>query len=265
MKWFRIIFVSIVCAIVVLLGTLYVFQESILFHPTKLDAGHQFNFQDRFEELNVKTTDGAMLNALLFKTDSVPKGVIFYLHGNAGSLDSWGQVSKLYTELGYDVFMPDPRGYGKSTGNIKSQKQLFADNEQWYQFVLSKYHNGQIIVLGYSMGSGLAAHIASVHQPKMLILQAPYYSMTDLMQRKMAFLPGFILRYPLPTFEYLEQCKMPVTVFHGDKDEVIYYGSSLKLRKHLKQNDALITLHEQGHNGITDNKWYQREIRAILK
>ena len=54
-------------------------------------------------------------------------------------------------------------------------------------------------------------------------------------------------------------------IFHGDVDEVIYYQSSLKLRALLKKSDTLITLHAQGHNGITDNPDYQNAINKILK
>jgi len=49
---------------------------------------------------------------------------------------------------------------------------------------------------------------------------------------------------------------LAVVIFHGDRDEVIYYGSSLKLKKELKSGDTLITLKGQGHNGITDNPEY---------
>jgi hypothetical protein len=57
---------------------------------------------------------------------------------------------------------------------------------------------------------------------------------------------------------------MPIVIFHGDQDEVIYYGSSLKLKDLLKPSDTLITLIGQGHNGITDNPHYKTEISRIL-
>ncbi len=57
---------------------------------------------------------------------------------------------------------------------------------------------------------------------------------------------------------------MPVVIFHGDQDKVVYYGSSLKLQKEFKKQDTLITLIGQGHNGMTDNLEYQIEIQKIL-
>jgi pimeloyl-ACP methyl ester carboxylesterase len=72
------------------------------------------------------------------------------------------------------------------------------------------------------------------------------------------------LKYKFATNEYLKNCKMPVVIFHGNSDEVIYYGSSLKLKEEFKKKDTLITLNGQGHNGMTDNEEYKMELTKIL-
>jgi pimeloyl-ACP methyl ester carboxylesterase len=95
-----------------LCAVLYLNQEKLLFFPEKLDKDFKFSFSQNFEELNLKSTDGMHLNALLFKAHQA-KGVIFYLHGNAGSLNSWGGVAQFYTDCNYDVLMVDYRSYGK--------------------------------------------------------------------------------------------------------------------------------------------------------
>jgi len=58
---------------------------------------------------------------------------------------------------------------------------------------------------------------------------------------------------------------MPIVVFHGNKDEVVYYNSSVKLKEFMKRTDSLVTLDAQGHNGITDNPQYINAISTILK
>ena len=80
-------------------GLLYLFQEKLIFFPEKLDKNFEFTFNREFEEINVKTNDNTILHGLLFKADN-SKGLIFYLHGNAGSLRTWGAVAKTYTEIG---------------------------------------------------------------------------------------------------------------------------------------------------------------------
>jgi len=243
---------------------LYFFQEKLIFFPDKLDKNYKFSFDQPFEEINIKTQSGKLLSGLLFKSDS-SKGVVFYLHGNAGSLDNWGKIARQYTDLHYDVFILDYPGYGKSEGAIKSENQLFSDIQTAYDEVKKRFKEDSIVVLGYSIGTGLAAKVASTNHPRLLILQAPYYNMTDVMRHTYPVIPTFLLKYKFQTNEYLKTCKMPVIIFHGNKDEVIYYGSSLKLKKEMKPNDTLITLAGQRHNGITDNREYIAALKTILK
>ncbi|CAN5913035.1 alpha/beta fold hydrolase [soil metagenome] len=243
---------------------LFFFQENAIFFPEKLEKDYKFSFGQRFEEINIKTKDGNLLNGLLFKAD-ISKGLIFYLHGNAGSLNSWGNVASTYTALNYDVFILDYRGFGKSEGSINGQDQVYEDIQIVYDNLKTKYAEENIIVLGYSIGTGPAAMLASVNHPSLLILQAPYYSLTDMMRHTYPGIPTFLLKYKFETGEYLKDCKMPVVIFHGDKDEVIYYGSSLKLKEHFKKGDTLITLNGQVHNGITENASYKAAIAKILE
>jgi pimeloyl-ACP methyl ester carboxylesterase len=243
---------------------LYVFQEKLIFFPQKLAKDYRFGFNQPFEELNITTSDKTQLHGLLFKADS-SKGVVFYLHGNGGALDSWGEVAQTYTSLNYDVFLLDYRGYGKSEGAIGGQKQLFEDVQTVYDTLKNRYEENKIVVLGYSIGTGPASWVAANNNPALLILQAPYYSLTDMMRSSYPIIPTFILKYKFETNKYLQRCKAPVVIFHGNQDEVIYYGSSLKLQTNFKQHDTLITLQGQSHNGITDNAVYQAELKRILK
>ncbi|UYZ62337.1 alpha/beta hydrolase [Hymenobacter weizhouensis] len=244
---------------------LYVKQESLLFFPTRLPADYQFRFPGRFTERWVTAADGTRLHGLLFRaeTDSA-KGLIFYLHGNGGALDSWGSVAPLYTRQGYDVFLLDYRGYGKSQGHISSEAQLRADAEVAYQQLLPEYPEARTVVLGYSLGTGVAAWVAAHHRPRLLILQAPYYSLRDVARHHFPWVPGFLVRYPLRTYQQLPQVQAPIVVFHGDQDEVIPHESARKLRPLLKPKDQFITLPGAGHNGMTENPQYQQVLAGIL-
>lgn len=248
---------------IVLCGIIYVFQEKLIFQPEQLDKRYAFQFRQPFEELHIKATDGKLLNGLLFKTENA-KGLIFYMHGNAGSLRTWGEVAKTYTDLHYDVFVLDYRSYGKSEGTITGENQLFEDNQTVYNELKKRYTEDQIVVLGYSIGTGMASKLASTNKPHLLILQAPYYSLTDLVKHEFPFIPSFVLKYKFTTNDYLKSCTMPVVIFHGNEDEVIYYNSSVKLKQEFKPQDTLITLNGQDHNGITDNEEYKRALKNIL-
>jgi len=243
-------------------GLLYVFQENIIFFPQKLDRNYQFEFDRDFEEIFVKTEDVVLLHSLLFKVNE-PRGVVFYLHGNAGSLLNWASVADTYTDLDYDVYLLDYRGFGKSEGAISGEDQFYDDIQTAYDTLLNRYEEEKIVVLGYSIGTGPAAKIARDNNPALLILQAPYYSLSNLMRRTYPFIPTFLLKYQFPTNQFLEGVKAPIVVFHGTADGIIYHGSSIKLKEEYP-DIRLVLLEGQGHNGMTHNPDYRDELKRIL-
>jgi alpha-beta hydrolase superfamily lysophospholipase len=263
MKVVLIIIGAVAALYVLLCAVLYFKQESLLFFPSRLAADYRFRFPGRFEERWFKMADGTRLHGLLFRAPE-SKGLVFYLHGNGGDVSSWAETAPVYTRLGYDVFFLDYRGYGKSEGRISSQVQLLSDVQTAYRQLLAEYRESRTVILGYSVGTGLATWLAAQEHPKQLILQAPYFSMRDLAARLYPFVPGFLVRYPLPTNELIMRVRAPIVLFHGDRDEVIYYQSSVRLKALLKPTDQLVLLPGAGHNGMTDNLLYQRTLARIL-
>jgi uncharacterized protein len=243
---------------------LYFDQEKIIFRPDILPKDYAFSFAQPFEEIDIKTIDNTNLHGLLFKSEN-SKGLVFYLHGNSGAVNSFGRFAKIYTDLNYDVFFLDYRGFGKSEGNITSQKDLLEDVQIVYDNFKPKYPEDKIVIAGYSIGTGPATFLASNNNPKKLILHAPYYSLVDIMQQSFSVLPTILLKYPLPTYEYMQSVKAPVTIFHGTSDNTIPYNSSLKLQQLFKQKDKLITLDGESHSGIMSNPQYLEELKKELE
>ena len=260
---------------------LYFFQEKLIFFPTKLEQNHVFHFEKEFEEITVPTKDNLSLHGILFysqNTDLVKnkskKKLVFYLHGNVGQVQFWGDLADVYTERGYDLFILDYRGYGKSEGKIYSQEQFFNDVQTAYDFIRKEknYEEENIIVVGYSVGTASAAMLASRNSPKALILQAPYFSLTDMTTRRFPFVPTFLLKYEFNTAEFLAKNKVPTTVFHGTTDRVIPYESSLMIKEYLYENSLdgkvsgfeFVTLENQGHGGIHHNPVFLKKLNEIL-
>jgi alpha-beta hydrolase superfamily lysophospholipase len=179
---------------------LYFFQERLIFFPEKLAKDYRFSFSQQCNELSISTRAGTRLSGLLFSS-SEKKGLVFFLHGNGGSLARWGGVAGRYTALGYDVFVLDYPGYGKSEGRIRSQEQLYSAIQDAYDSLKKNYAEKDIIVMGYSIGTGLAANLASTNHPRMLVLHAPYFSMSDMMHHYYPVIPTFLLRYDFATNE----------------------------------------------------------------
>ena len=163
---------AVYCA--VLLG-LWWSQESLLFHPQPLPPSHRFDMGADVHETWVDVP-GARLNALHLRLPR-PDGVVFFLHGNAGNLQGWFGNADFYRRANFDLFMVDYRGFGKSSGRIESQAQLEADVLAAWQHVAAQYAGGRRVIVGQSLGSGLAAILAAQVQPDLTVLVSPYSSM----------------------------------------------------------------------------------------
>lgn len=259
---FRLCVIFLVVYVAVL-ALLYFFQERLMFFPSKLEPNHDFSFDRPFEEINLDV-NGTRISGLKFLAQSRGGGQIYgdangegrakngaaiFFHGNAGNLQGWGGYARFFTDLGYDFYLFDYRGYGKSGGEISSQEQLYADADAMMQAVLREYDAGEVTAVGYSVGSGLAARAALKYGAKRLVLIAPYFSLEELAREKMPFAPKFLIKYKIPTFEFVGGFGGPVVIFHGEHDELIGVDNSRRLLKFLKPGDEIYELNA-GHNDI---------------
>ncbi len=257
---------------IILLGILYIIgclilymvQEKLLFHPTVLPTTFDFNqnFSTPFEEVNLTTTDNIVLNNLHFKSDE-SKGVVLFFHGNGGAIDSWGMGAENYMQKRYDVFYTDYRGYGKSGGKIKSESQLINDAQIAYDFLRKRFNEDQIIISGTSIGTGIASQIAAKNNPAKLILNAPYYSLTSLIQESVPIIPPFLIKYKLNTARFIEKVKCPIYIFHGDSDDLIKPEHAKKLKRKYPQIELNI-IEDYGHNDLSLSPILEEKMKAIL-
>ncbi|MEO8533478.1 MAG: alpha/beta fold hydrolase [Flavobacterium sp.] len=265
LKFLTIVLLTFFVIIYVLIVSyVYFNQVGMVFQSAALSENHQFDYHHKFEELNIPSFDGVKLNGLLFKADD-SKGLIFYLHGNAGTLETWGKIAGIYTNLGYDIFILDYRSFGKSEGEIENEEQLNKDVAVAYKTLSRRYPEYKIIITGYSIGSGLATILASENKPRALILQSPYYSFTELSSSRVPFFPDFMKKFHLETFRYLPKVKAPIYIFHGTDDQLISCSNSVRLNKLLDYKVHFYALKDQGHIGMNENEDFQKRLKTILE
>jgi pimeloyl-ACP methyl ester carboxylesterase len=262
-RWQRALSWLLACALSygALLGALLLWQEKLLFHPRTLPADHRFNVGADVHEVFIDVP-GARLNALHLRLPD-PDGVVFYLHGNAGHLQSWFVNADFYRRLNLDLFMLDYRGFGKSTGRIESQAQLEADVRAAWQHVAARYEGRRRIFFGRSLGTGLAAVLAAEVQPELTVLVSPYESIAALAGEIYPWVPGSLLRYPLRTDLALPQVRGPVLMLHGDRDTTIPLDHSRRLLK-LAPTARLVVIEGTGHNDLQDSAVYRNALAQAL-
>jgi uncharacterized protein len=107
--------------------------------------------------------------------------------------------------------------------------------------------------------------LASTNKPKQLILQAPYYSFTELSSERVPFMPNFLKKFSFENSKFITKVKSPIFIFHGNQDHIINYNNSVRLQKLLKKNDQFYTLKNQDHIGVNDNVDFLDQLKIILE
>ncbi len=248
---------------IILCISFYFFQHFFFFRPEILTSEFTYKYPFPFEELNFKMEDGGNINAIHFKVPN-SRGVIYYLKGNSRSIKGWGKFAKDFLSNGYDFFMMDYRGFGKSHGK-RTQTKLFDDAQFLYKWLSSRYIDGRIILFGRSFGSGIAARIASWNNPSMLILDSPYLSFLYNTQRFGFFLPiKWLIRYDMRTDQYLNGVNCPIHIVHGTKDRLISYKQSEQLKALFPEKIELHKIEGAHHNDMPTYPEYYELLYKIL-
>lgn len=253
----------------ILFGTAVVFQKRIAFWNKPLSLDYQYGFKHAvpFEERWYQPDSSLNINALYFKTDtSQRKGLVLYFHGNADNLARWGKYANDFTRNSYDVLMIDYPQFGKSTGKL-TEATLHASAQYVYAEALKDFPENELVVYGRSLGTGIATKLASQTNPKMLLLETPYYSLPAVGRSHLPILPYELINsVKMHTDEWIRAVKCPIHLFHGTKDELVPYDHSLLLVKLLAKNpkEILTTIPGGKHKNLGEFEAYQLALDSCL-
>ncbi len=265
-KWIR----YVVLGYALLCGLFFAYQHLLYFQPKALDAKHVLTFPVRLRISSVKIPFDAetiidVVKFLPLDSTQKPKGVVLFFHGNRYNVEHYSTYAPYFTRSGYEVWIPDYPGYGRSTGemNVEILQDIAT---QLHKMARSQYEAEQVVLYGKSLGTGIAAYLASVRNAQSLILETPYYSLSSLTQSYAYFLPiPNLIRYNLKTGEYLKSITTPVTVLQGTKDELIPLENTLRLAPLLKPTDALYLIKGAKHNALPMYDAYHVVIDSVLQ
>jgi alpha-beta hydrolase superfamily lysophospholipase len=241
------------------------FQEQLLFQPKVLGTKDSFDFNLKHEELLIPLNKEDSLSMVRFLPASLPsKGTVLYFHGNKKNIGWYARFMPAFTQHGYEVLMIDYPGYGKSRG-IFTEKKLYDWAKVAYQIARKRHTADRILIYGKSLGTGIAAQLASVSDCKGLILETPYYDFPSVLTRYIPFYPiRNMLHFQLPTYQYLPLVTAPITLLHGTSDWTVSYSNSKKLLPLLKPGDQLLTIEGAGHNELFEFPPIKNTLDSIL-
>lgn len=246
-----------------LLGNLFtgVLQDYFIFRFNPLPADYTFQVQHPFEEVTIASKEGT-LHGLYFPNDSASH-VVLYFHGNRGNVTRWAEVANQFLHRGYAVFIPDYRGYGKSTGK-RSEDHFYADAQLAYEWANKKFAN-RVVVFGRSLGTAAAAYVAGNNVCSHVLLETPFFSMKDLFYTYYPFLPRmFFFKYEFNNTTYLKNYTGKISVVAGADDMVVPFRSAGKYRDHLKPTDRMLVIENGSHNNLAEFSAYQQFLDEEL-
>lgn len=260
-KWVKI---ALIIYCLVGIG-LYYAQEKFLFHPKKLDRDYKYPFTEKFAELNIPVNNEDTIHLVkFFPNDSLRKGVVIYYHGNEKNIVRYEPFTGIFTKHGYEVWMMDYPGFGKSTGSI-TERKLYDYALQVQKLASTKFAPDSTIIYGKSLGTAIASYIAAHTKGKMLILETPYYSVPDLLSVYAPIYPAKrMAKYEFPNYLHIQSVEEPIFIFEGTDDWVVPHKSAEKLIPLLKPADRFITIEGASHNNIYPLQVYQKTMDSLL-
>ena len=248
-----------------LLLSVYGLQKFIIFQPTPLKKNYKFEFETPHEEVFLPTKDSVLINGIYFKTTTKKKGVVLYLHGNADNLKRWGKYHTDFTKRGYDIFMIDYRGFGKTGGQI-SEQSYYEDTRLAYDYLLTSELYSDIIIYGRSLGCAMACQLATQVPARKLILETPFDNIKNTFKTRFPILIlPWDLNYFFPNDQFIQKVDMPIVIFEAAKDKLVLNKSTEGLIPYLKPSDEFIKIDSAGHKNLSSFAQYQNELTRILQ
>ena len=202
------------------------FDDRFYFPSKEWDNIEDLKYEEMFFDI-----DTIRLNGIFLKPETTPKATILFFHGTGGNVSTYIFMTKPLVDAGYQVFMIDFRGYGKSTGtpthlNIASDAQIIFNEI----IVKDEFKNLPLIIYGASMGTQIATKMAKDNQDKIagLILDGTISSFTDIAilsvpEEQKQIVAQFVTSPYSAKNDIKEIENLPKLIIHSKKDETVPY------------------------------------------
>jgi len=174
------------------------------------------------EPVALTTADGLTLLAWYHKAPNRNGPVLVLFHGNGGTIEIRAAKAKTFIAAGFGVLLPEYRGYGGNPGS-PTEDGLYADGRAALAFAAEQdVAPGRVVLLGESLGTGVAVQMAVEQRVAALVLQAPYSSVADVAQGDFPLLPvWWLVRDRFDSVDKIARVGVPLFVVHGERDAVV--------------------------------------------
>lgn len=252
----------VVPVVVVGIICLYVFQDALIFFPQAVPRQNREPFAPYAIALE---TEGKRLQGWYVPGPvSKKRPLVVYYGGNAEEV-SGNLWDRKRIDAGAALFM-NYRGYGDSEGK-PSQKALCRDA----LFILDTVTVREdiplnhVVLMGRSLGSGVAVYVASRRAVRGVILITPFDSLVKVARHHYPFLPvGLLLKHPFDSAALAPDITVPALIVTGSLDEIIPAPRSERLARLWGGPVARVVIEGGGHNDLQMDAAYWNAINHFL-
>ena len=250
-RWLVAVLLLVALAYLGLCGVLYAYQRSMIYFPQA--AAPAAGLESRIVEMNGERVHVGV-------RESGGRGAVLYFGGNAEDV-GYAAPDLAAAFPGRALYLMHYRGYGDSSGK-PSQAGIVADALALYDLV-QPLHPG-IVVIGRSLGSGVAARLASVRPVARLVLVTPYDSLVGIAQKQFPVFPvRWLLIDKYESWRYVPRITAPVLILRAESDELIPAASTEALRDRFPAGQVRYVVVPASHNTILDDPLYVRALAAF--
>ncbi len=241
---------------------LYVFQRDFVFKP----AGELARPADKglagVDVRSFEMADGVHLTGWYARADA-GKPSVLYFHGNAGNLSGRSKRFQTILASGFGLLATSYRGYPGSEGS-PSERKLIADGLALYDWLSRQ--NDQVVVLGESLGSGIAVAVAARRDARAVVLEAPYTAAVDIAAKQYPWMPvGLLMEDQFRSRERIRDVSEPLLIVHGTDDEVIPVSHGRKLFALANEPKSLAIIEGAVHNDLWPRGLWERVLHLLAE
>ena len=210
--------------------------------------------------IRLATDDG--VNLKIWVVPRPGPRALLYFGGNAE--DVAGNLPAFVSAFpAHSLYLVNYRGYGGSTGS-PSEAGLLADATAIYDHLSGRHP--EISVIGRSLGSGVAVHLASVRNVHRLVLVTPFDSLVNVASEHFRYLPvGWLMRDRFESADRVNAIRAPTLVLIAGSDEIIPRARSEALVAAFPASQVRSeVLPGATHNGLDQMPQYLERIEEFL-
>lgn len=282
MKWILTTFGAIAIGYALVAATLFAVQRTLQYFPSRLaptpaEAGFR-----GVTEVALTASDGTRLDMWYAPADperwfrmagaagdssrrnSAP--VVLYLHGNAGEIADRPKRWAFLRDQGLGVAYLSYRGFGGSGGTI-TEAGLHMDADAAHDWLVAQgIAPSDIMVVGESLGSGVAVRLAAERPVGGLLLEAPYSSTADVAARRYPWLPVRLLMLDqYRSIDRIGQVRAPILIQHGTADSTIPFDLGRRLFDLAPEPKTFRTIPGGTHDIVSERATWEVEVDFIRR